>query len=393
MRSSTRARARTPSGAGAYSYVADAVGLASTPLLKTPPAITATLRSMQSGSTTSSPERSSRVSRFARSTQSISHSRTKRAAVSVLFVPTPIVVTTPSSRSRTSSGRASSMACSRWSSGSWRKTTSTRSRPSRSRLSSSDWHTPRALKSKTGPTPSVSAKSDGSPAASGRSSRPTFVETTNASRGLVCSTRPTNRSVRPCPYKGATSNRRSPCSHARSITASASSELTGENSAPSGTPPTPSFVYTAGITVLPRLDEIRRPGTRCEDHTAVALLDDNVAVIGSHGDIAAHEARATMCRANRRLLQATSPPRQGNLEAAPRAKAAYRAFRPRVGQRRQQLESVVRLQEHLADGRSAAQVPVDLKDRQRVRPLRRVRVEQVLDRAQAKEREQMLVRQ
>ena len=66
----------------------------------------------------------------------MSVSRANRASIADWFMPAPIAPTTPSSRSRSRAGYAPSIAASQWSSGSWMKAMSIRSRPSRSRLSS-----------------------------------------------------------------------------------------------------------------------------------------------------------------------------------------------------------------------------------------------------------------
>ena len=85
---------------------------------------------------------------------------------------------------------------------------------------------------------------------------------------------------------------------------------------------------------------------------------------------AAHAQRLPEQRTNRRALERPMLPGQTDLESAGRSQPCDLTVRPRRGQRRQQPDlPLVALQQHLGDGRRAAEVAVDLE--------RRVRVEHV----------------
>src|SRR5688572_23583145 len=90
----------------------------------------------------------------------------------------------------------------------------------------------------------------------GTSRRPTFVETTNSSRGRPASARPRRRSDRPRPYSGAVSKYRTPASHAASTVATAWSSSTARNRLPSGAPPSPRAVTSTPV----RPSRRRSPG-------------------------------------------------------------------------------------------------------------------------------------
>jgi len=83
---------------------------ARTPLLKTPPAITAMPLSRQSGNSSSAPLVSSSVYRPARRKQSKSPARANRQSGAAWFMPTPIALTVPSARRRSSARYAPSIA-------------------------------------------------------------------------------------------------------------------------------------------------------------------------------------------------------------------------------------------------------------------------------------------
>ncbi len=198
-----RARSSSAGGACSYRYVASCGGSAeaSRPEAKTPPRTTAVPARCAAGNSPSAAEASSRWYRPATRTTSRSNSSTTAVSGAVSFIPAPTARTSPSSRIRSSSGNAPARASSRWSSGSWTRATSTRSSPSRPRLSSTERRTPAAEKSQTRTRvsgtskPSVSRPAPGP----GTRSRPTFVWRTNSSRGRSRRAAPTRSSLRPAP--------------------------------------------------------------------------------------------------------------------------------------------------------------------------------------------------
>src|SRR5256714_2252725 len=180
-----RAFSTSSAGASPYSYLPPSSGQsrASRPLLKTPTLSTDTPCFSHAGSSSSSAGCSSRVYRPASMMVSISVSVTNRCRICTCFEPTPTAPTTPADRSSCSAAYPSVSAVSGWSdsSGSWIRAISTRSRPSRCRLSSRLRRTPVPVKSHcrrsvAGTSKPLSRSRPPSPARVGTISRPTLVE-------------------------------------------------------------------------------------------------------------------------------------------------------------------------------------------------------------------------